>query len=311
MIKSKNQIEYRYYELPGDHYCLPIIGDSWVRHYGEALNTLHFHNYLEIGYCYWGSGTLVIEDRQMKYSGGEITIIPKNIPHTTKSDGDDGVCKWEYLFIDIDSYIRHEIQFQRLGIDEVIKIVNSQSYVLMAAQNTRLNNIVQGIIEEYREKQAHYKNSVKGYLRALVVEMLRIHEYMSSNLTLDEKRVSNYIEQSIEFIESHYEKEIKLEDVATSCGLSESHFRKIFVDSVGMKPSDYINMVRINKACEIMIDEDVSVEEIGYRVGFQNPSTFNRNFKKIIGTTPLHWKKEEKNNADVIRNLKITAKKGW
>jgi len=311
MSKLKNQIEYRYYEIPADHYCLALLGDTWVRNYGEATNTLHFHNYLEIGYCYWGSGRLTIEEKSMQYKGGEITLIPKNIPHTTKSDGDEGVCKWEFLFIDLDNFIRHEMQFKRLDIEEVIKTLNAQSYVILAAQNPQLNNLVKGIIEEYRSKKPHYKNAVKGYLRALVVEMLRTNESMSSNLTLDESRVNNYIEQSVNYIETHFAEDIRLEDIATNCGLSESHFRRIFVDSIGMKPSDYLNMIRVNKACEYMMNEDVSVEEIGYRVGFQNPSTFNRNFKKIIGTTPFQWKKEENNNSGIIRKLKISAKKGW
>lgn len=310
MSKSKKQIEYRYYEIPTDHYCMSLLGETWERNYGEAENTFHFHNYLEIGYCYWGNGHLIFEDKSTQYKGGEITIIPKNIPHTTLSRENE-VCKWEYLFVDIDSFIRHEIQFQRLGIDEVIKIVNSQSYVINSSQNARLNNIVRGIIEEYRNKLPHYKNAVRGYLRALVVEILRTNEVMSSNLTLDETRVSNYIEKSIRFIETNYAKDICLADVAISCGLSESHFRRIFVSSIGMKPSDYINMVRVNKACEYMLNEELSIEDIGYRVGFQNPSTFNRNFKKIIGTTPLQWKKEEKSNSGGVHNLKITAKKGW
>lgn len=181
----KKQIEYRYYEIPADHYCLSLLGETWERNYGEAKNTFHFHNYLEIGYCYWGNGQLIFEDNSTQYKGGEITLIPKNIPHTTLSR-ENGICKWEFLFIDIDSFIRHEIQFQRMGIDEVIKIVNSQSYVINSSQNMRLNNIVRGIIEEYRNKLPHYKNAVRGYLRALVVEILRTNEVMSSNLTLDD-----------------------------------------------------------------------------------------------------------------------------
>jgi len=47
---------------------------------------LHFHNLLEIGYCYHGSGRLIIEDREYRYSDNMYTFIPKNVPHTTISD---------------------------------------------------------------------------------------------------------------------------------------------------------------------------------------------------------------------------------
>ena len=101
MAKQKKQIEYRYYEIPDGHYVMALLGDSWVRSYGaEQENLLHFHNYMEIGYCYWGNGKLTIEDSNVSYKGGLITIIPENIPHETKSV-EKGICKWEYLYIDI------------------------------------------------------------------------------------------------------------------------------------------------------------------------------------------------------------------
>lgn len=310
MAKRKTQIEYRYYEIPADQYVLAMLGKPWEMHYGTTDNMLHFHNYLEIGYCYWGDGALTIEDAVVPYKGGINTIIPKNIPHTTISK-DEGMDKWEFLFIDIDNFIRNEMSFKRMLPEEVIKIVNKQSYVMQWSQNKRLTNIIRSILTEYREKNPYYKDAVKGYLRALVVEMLRISEDMSTSITLDEKRLNNYIELSVNYIGENYAEDIHLGDVAAVCGLSESHFRRIFGESMGMKPWDYINMVRINKACELMSNEDVSVEEIGFRVGFQNPSTFNRNFKKLIGKTPYQWKKEEASGLGAVRNFKISAKKGW
>ena len=167
MAKQKKQIEYRYYEIPNGHYVLALLGESWVQSYGAATeNLLHFHNYMEIGYCYWGNGKLTIEDSNVNYKGGIISIIPENIPHETKSYN-DGICKWEYLFIDIDNFIRNEISFSRILPEEVIKKLNSQAYVVQWNQNKALTSIVRNIIEEYREKKPHYKQAVKGYLKAL------------------------------------------------------------------------------------------------------------------------------------------------
>ena len=78
-----------------------------------------------------------------------------------------------------------------------------------------------------------------------------------------------------------------------------------------MKPLDYLNMVRIDKACEIIQSKDYAMEEVGFRVGYQTPSTFNRNFKKLTGKTPYQWKKEENHLGGAKKNYKISAKKGW
>jgi AraC-like DNA-binding protein len=311
MAKQKKQIEYRYYEIPNGHYVLALLGDNWEQSYGAAVeNLLHFHNYMEIGYCYWGNGKLTIEDSNVNYKGGIITIIPENIPHETKSLN-NSICKWEYLFIDIDNFIRNEISFSRIMPEEVIKTLNSQAYVIQWSQNKALTSIVKNIIEEYREKKPHYKHAVKGYLKAFVVELLRISEDMSSSLTLEEKKVNSYIEKSVNYISEHYADEIKMSDVADECGLSESHFRRIFEETMSMKPLDYLNMIRIDKACEIIQNKDYAMEEVGFRVGYQTPSTFNRNFKKLTGKTPYQWKKEENTIGITKKNYQISAKKGW
>ena len=311
MAKQKRQIEYRYYEIPSDQYVLALLGESWVQSYGAVQeNLLHFHNYMEIGYCYWGNGRLVIEESSINYKGGIITIIPENIPHDTKSEG-GGICKWEYLFLDIDNFIKKEMQFHRLIPEEVIKRINNQGYVIQWNQNKQLTSIIRSIIEEYREQRPYYKQAVKGYLRAFVAELLRLNEDMSSSLTLEEKRLNSYIERSVNYISEHYAEDIKMSDVAYECGLSESHFRRIFEESMSMKPLDYLNMVRIDNACEIIQNTDYAMEEVGFRVGYQTPSTFNRNFKKLTGKTPYQWKKEENHLGGAKKNYKISAKKGW
>lgn len=311
MAKQKRQIEYRYYEIPSDEYVLALLGESWVQSYGaDTENLLHFHNYMEIGYCYWGNGKLTIEESTVSYKGGIITIIPENIPHETKSLN-EGICKWEYLFIDIDNFIRKEMQFHRLIPEEVVKRINNQGYVIQWNQNKNLTALIRSIMEEYREKKPYYRQAVKGYLRAFVAELLRLNEDMSSSLTLEEKRLNSYIERSVNYIAEHFAEEIKMSDVAGECGLSESHFRRIFEESMSMKPLDYLNMIRIDKACELMQTTDYAMEEVGFRVGYQTPSTFNRNFKKLTSKTPYQWKKDKNTTGLTKKNYKISAKKGW
>lgn len=308
---EKRKIEYRYYEIPEGHYCLCMLGEAWERYYApEVKDMLHFHNYLEIGYNYWGNGVVTVDDLDISYKGAVCTLIPRNIPHSTVTE-DNKIDKWEFLFVDLDSFIRNEMSFKRTPNDDVIKKLNKQAYVIHWSENRRLTTIIKCILEEYREKNPFYKEAVKGYLRALVIEMLRISDEMLTSTTVDEKRVNNYIKLGVDYISEHYAEEIKMVDMASECGLSESHFRRLFGETMGMKPWDYVNMVRINKACEMLINEDIAMEEIGYRVGFQNTSTFTRNFKKLTGTTPFQWKKDQKNSENTIKNFKISAKKGW
>ncbi|MBP5266729.1 MAG: AraC family transcriptional regulator, partial [Lachnospiraceae bacterium] len=69
MAKEKQKMEFRYYDIPKGDYVLAKLGKGWEQEYGLGMGRmLHFHNYLEIGYCYPGSGELIIEDRSYRYS---------------------------------------------------------------------------------------------------------------------------------------------------------------------------------------------------------------------------------------------------
>ena len=110
MAKTKGRIQFRYYTIPVDEYVMAKLGKGWEQEYGLGYGEMqHFHNYLEVGICYNGKGRLIIEDKTYRYEGGMISIIPANIPHTTISDPGH-ICKWEYLFIDLDEYIKANLK---------------------------------------------------------------------------------------------------------------------------------------------------------------------------------------------------------
>ena len=309
MTQEKKKIEFRYYNIPAGEYVLPKIGKGWEQEYGLGYHgMLHFHNYMEIGYCYHGDGTLDIEDRQYHYGDKMFTIIPANMPHTTESKPGN-ICKWEFLFIDIDEFIRNEMVSNDLSADEVIRIVNKRGTLKTEANHPAMAKLVRNIIEECRNNAMYSNMSIKGYLMALVIEILRLddeREKAHKNM-----RLTRHIDAAIKYVDEHYKEDIKIEKMAKVCGLSESHFRRIFEESMNMKPADYINMIRIQKACSLIKKEDISMEDVGFRVGYQTPSTFNRNFKKITGMSPYQWKSKSSKWENLQTQFNISARKGW
>ena len=83
--------EYRYYEISQDMPVLVLTGEKWETVYG--MDNMHFHNYLEIGYCHYGKGTVQLAERELTYDAGTITFISRNIPHRTCPDPEKAVEK--------------------------------------------------------------------------------------------------------------------------------------------------------------------------------------------------------------------------
>lgn len=68
--KKKKKMEFRYYQLPPGSPILALLGEKWVQNYGDrTADRLHFHNYMELGYCYYGAGDVVLGDDTYRFSG--------------------------------------------------------------------------------------------------------------------------------------------------------------------------------------------------------------------------------------------------
>ena len=94
----KKVVEYRNYYLPNNFPVLLLTGPKWIIS-PVASSTLHFHNCLELGYCHEGSGTLEFGNgKSFRFSAGDVTCIPRNIPHTTYSDR-DALSRWSWIFL--------------------------------------------------------------------------------------------------------------------------------------------------------------------------------------------------------------------
>ncbi len=81
-------------------------------------------------------------------------------------------------------------------------------------------------------------------------------------------------------------------DIAAELGMSESRFSRFFRRATGNTFPDFINRVRINRACQLLMESDRLVGHIGYEVGFNNLANFNRRFLELKGLTPTAFRKQ-------------------
>ncbi|RZL92191.1 MAG: AraC family transcriptional regulator [Variovorax sp.] len=85
---------------------------------------------------------------------------------------------------------------------------------------------------------------------------------------------------------------IAMADVAAELGMSESRFSRFFRRSTGNSFTDFVNRVRINNACHLLMQTDHYVTDICYQVGFNNVANFNRRFLEIKGMTPSEFRRQ-------------------
>lgn len=306
--KRRIPVQFRYYDMPSGQHVFALLGESWRRNYGGDISELHFHNYLEIGICREGAGTLIVEERCLPYQPGMISVLPQNTLHTTNS-GEGGICFWEYLFVDVEGFFREYYREDVRKAEWTAAGVNAQAGFFRKEEIFHIYRLTEAIMEEEREQKPGYREIVNGILGALLLMLARGNGRADKTDTGNRGKLRQVM-KAVRYLELHYQNDLAVENIAGACHMSESHFRRLFGECMHMTPLEYLNFVRVEKACEQILKTGYSMEMIAEMVGFQSQASFIRNFKEYLGITPYQWKKQAEKE-DKMKEFKISAYKGW
>ena len=295
MAKQKYPVtEYRPYTLPIEFPILLLTGERW--HISDQKSgRLHFHNCLELGICHSEHGIMEFEGRPTEFYANDISCIPKNLPHTTYSaKGCSSL--WSYIFIDIDNLFWDNPSLRPLLSRLSMSDIPNFQYILHSNDYPKLASLIQYTFEELKEQPPQYELSVRSLIFSLLFEMIRIQNGQqtkhSDTKTNPSSESTLLIAPALNFIEKNYMNQFTIEKLADLCHLSETHFRRIFLQTMGSPPLEFVNNTRINKACVLLKTTQESILYIAEQVGFHTISSFNRCFSKAMGAPPREWRKQ-------------------
>ncbi len=283
---ARTVIEYRRYELPPHFPIRMIAGDEW-RISDKPAGVLHFHNCLEIGLCESDSGKLDFAGNVIPFKAGDITIIAGDVPHTTWSDP-GCASKWSYLFTDAEELMRPFFASDALPNTRLLnRVLHGWNGVFGSAEHPALAHCVQMILQEMTNRSLNYEISVRGLFVALITEVMRL-SILDGASTATSRMV---IAPALAYINDHYMEDFSISELADVCSMSQSHFRRIFRELMGVGPLDHLNRTRIDKACSMLRMTDESILTVSEKVGFGSMSSFNRHFAEVMGTSPSEWRR--------------------
>lgn len=131
-----------------------------------------------------------------------------------------------------------------------------------------------------------------------------------------EEYYTKKIYKSIDFISLNLSQKLSIDDICQFTGFSTSHFHRIFKAFTGESLYAYLNRIRVEKAASILLTRELSLLEISSLVGFEDPSTFARAFKKRFNYSASQWLKFKKSkiHQDILNqplyNENISIQKG-
>lgn len=319
MAKPKSAItEYRNYYLPLHFPVLLLSGDYW-KISDVPSGRLHFHNCLEIGICHSDSGIMEFYGEPCPFKEGDVTVIPRNVPHTTySSPGTES--HWSYIYLDPQELFKNLLPATWKNYDLSSYAFRGYRHILGRKEYPQIFRLVMDIIRELQEQKPSYQISARGLLLSLYIQLYRIETEESRGKNGEnhhgakaEESPENslMIAPALDYIEDNFMQQFSIDFLADLCHWSPTHFRRVFHDIMGTSPLDYLNNTRIMKSCNLLRSTDHSVLDISEMVGFHSVSSYNRYFIKIMQMSPREYRKQMQQSDKHAEKQSILEYAGW
>ena len=197
-----------------------------------------------------------------------------------------------------------------LFVESVLHRLSSEALCLPQEDAVELERLITMVLNECQTKHEYHKAVEQNLMTSLLLLITRSYTEKKTHIRPMTVGLQQII-PAIEYIGMHYMNPISGEDLASICSLSEAQLRRKFKEYLNMSPVEYLTMVRIQKAYELLNSTNYPMTEVALRVGYQDVSSFNRNFQKIMGVSPYQYKKNNSDYRGRVLDKKISAKKGW
>lgn len=296
---SKPNNSYRHYNLPISFPCVALLGPAW-RLGDVRLPYMHFHNCIEIGCCISGQGIVAVDNTDHEFSAGDYTFIFENTNHTSyRTNCEES--SWEYIYID--PYLLFVNTLPEAFLGDLIINLHNCSRVIKKETSPEIHMLLTQMFTEFHNKAPNYTYSIKGLFLALISIIARNCSLSASPVKSDAN-----IHEAIKYIVSNCGSKLSIADIAhRCCNLSEAHFRKRFNEIMHISPLDFINHIRIRRACQLIYQGELPIKIIASKVGFTTLSCFNRNFQALFGCSPSEWKRRLNTSTEIDEITSLSA----
>ena len=261
----------------------------------------HTHEFFQICYIYKGECEHGIGKLEQHLLPGDVFVIPPGITHSLRASSGSDVrlflCDFMTVFLNEHFTTLEENRGVRdfAYIEPFLASENKVRPRLALSEEGQVEaeRLLFGMAEECHSTPPGYRLALRARLLELLVLLWREYqrgEYDCAAAAVVKTHV-DAINDTLAFLESNYQDDLKLKDVCTYAMMSQSYFSRFFKLVTKMTFVDYMHDLRIRKATELLRSSRLKVIDICHEVGFRDITHFNRVFRARVGMCPSVYRK--------------------
>lgn len=248
---------------------------------GSIRVSSHMHYHIELVYIRKGAPTAILASAEYQLEDDSIFIAFPNQIHSFKSNANE-----EHLLLIFNPDL----------CPEFAGIINEKTpaipVIRQISKDPQVVTLLETILDENNNDKDPFRMiALRGLLLALLSKLFRIMSFEKQN-----GGDSHAIRAIIEFCTKNFGRELSLEILGEELHMSKYYISHLFSNKLKIRFNDYINFLRVSAACRHLSVDLLSITEISEQVGFGTIRTFNRAFKKQMGTSPSEYRRTHMNN---------------
>ncbi|SOC40986.1 AraC family transcriptional regulator [Ureibacillus acetophenoni] len=249
---------------------------------------LHWHDEIQFVYIVKGEAIFQVNEEWIAVKQGDGLFINSECLHMAK-DKEQSDCV--YICLNVSPYFILSPELFTRYVKPYIQATNLP-YLYIDAQKNWGKNILEAILKIYQyieQTPPYYEMDITMQLtyiwKNLIDNGFKL-EYVQTEIVKSQR-----MKQMLSWIHEHYAEKIKLEDIARAGQLSRSECCRYFKRYLKCSPVNYVIDYRIQKSISLLQQENYTITDVAYQVGFNSTSYFIKEFRSSMGMTPLAYKK--------------------
>ena len=261
----------------------------------KFYNQWHFHPEIELIYIHKGRGTRFIGNDVHRFEKDELCLVGSNLAHMWRCDP-EYFTEGSKLKLDVTViYFNHDFLGDKFF--NIPELKNIDSLLQKSQQGIKIKGGTKLQVKELIAKLSKATGLERITTLLTILEKIAFskeREYINTinNPGKIELAEADRLNKVFQYISDNFQRKITLDEIASVANLSAKAFCRYFKSKTRKTLSDFLLEVKVAHACNLILEKDISINQVCYDSGFNNLSNFNRYFKKLMNKTPLEFKKE-------------------
>jgi AraC-like DNA-binding protein len=256
----------------------------------------HYHNNYEISFITEGSGKRIVGDSIEEFQPGDLAFIGPNLPHVWIAEKESRTPfnrTLEMVFLQFTSNVLSSQLLSLPEFNNVKRALGLSERGIQIIGNT-LNEVSEIILQLPYLK--NFERMLNFFKRMDIIGKSKsnVHlaskDYLKLRFTTGNKRIAAIHD----YLMNNYHQEVNLKRLAALVNLAEGSLCRFFKINTKMTIFEYLNKIKIEFACKLVMDNDLTIIEVCFDSGFNNLSHFNKQFKRTTGMPPSKYRKRFK-----------------